>query len=88
MPTSPKVGSNAVAAPLPIKWISLAERQERLSKGLCFNCDNKWVREHKCPGKFLLLMADEDDVSEQVLGAEHDDAMETSDITILNSLVG
>ncbi|GJR93541.1 ty3-gypsy retrotransposon protein [Tanacetum coccineum] len=46
-----------------------------------------WVRGHKFPGKFLLLMADEDDVLEHVLGAEHDDAMETGDISILNSLV-
>ncbi|GJY91593.1 retrotransposon-related protein [Tanacetum coccineum] len=67
LPTPPKVGSNDVAAPLPIKWISPAEQQERLTKGLCFNCDNKWVRGHKCPGKFLLLMSNEDDVSEQVL---------------------
>ncbi|GJX85315.1 hypothetical protein Tco_0336089 [Tanacetum coccineum] len=49
----------ATTKPLAIKWISPAERQERLNKGLCFNCDNKWVRGHKCPGKFLLLMTEE-----------------------------
>nr|GEX73202.1 reverse transcriptase [Tanacetum cinerariifolium] len=37
--------------PLAIKWISPAERQERLSKGLYFNCDNRWEQGHKCPGK-------------------------------------
>ncbi|GJW10468.1 reverse transcriptase [Tanacetum coccineum] len=47
--------------PLAIKWISLAERQERINKGLCFNCDNRWTRGHKCPGKFLLLMTEEED---------------------------
>ncbi|GJR94892.1 hypothetical protein Tco_0267066 [Tanacetum coccineum] len=36
-------------------------RQERLSKGLCFNCDSKWMRGHKCAGKILLLMAKEGD---------------------------
>ncbi|GJW56811.1 retrovirus-related pol polyprotein from transposon TNT 1-94 [Tanacetum coccineum] len=36
--------------PLAIKWISPAERQERLNKGLCFNYDNWWTRGHKCPG--------------------------------------
>nr|GEV56381.1 reverse transcriptase domain-containing protein [Tanacetum cinerariifolium] len=56
--------------------------------GLCFNCDNKWVCGHKCMGKFLLLLADEDDVSEHVLKADHDDAMETGNISILNSMVG
>nr|GEY68970.1 hypothetical protein [Tanacetum cinerariifolium] len=37
--------------PLAIKWISPTERQERLNKGLCFNCDNWWTRGHKCSGK-------------------------------------
>ncbi|GKD62134.1 hypothetical protein Tco_1299643 [Tanacetum coccineum] len=46
---------------LAIKWISPTERQKRLNNRLCFNCDNKWMRGHKCPGKFLLLMADEGD---------------------------
>ncbi|GJZ52542.1 ty3-gypsy retrotransposon protein [Tanacetum coccineum] len=76
------------AAPLSIKWISPAERQERLSKGLCFNCDNKWVRGHKYPRKFLLLMADEEAESEQIVEIVHDDAMESGDISILDSLVG
>ncbi|GJS47937.1 retrotransposon-related protein [Tanacetum coccineum] len=31
----------ATSKPLAIKWISPAERQERLNKRLCFNCDNK-----------------------------------------------
>ncbi|GJS47703.1 ty3-gypsy retrotransposon protein [Tanacetum coccineum] len=94
LPTPPKANVNPNAAvnsnakPLAIKWISPAERQERLNKGLCFNCDNKWVRGHKCPGKFLLLMVDDgDDVGHDrdVVGA---DAVESGDISILNSLIG
>ncbi|GJW72186.1 ty3-gypsy retrotransposon protein [Tanacetum coccineum] len=88
LPTPPKVGTGVGSAPLPIKWISSAERQEHLSKGLCFNCDNKWVWGHKCPGKFLLLMADEEAESKQIVETGHDDAMESGDISILNSLVG
>nr|GFD19980.1 hypothetical protein [Tanacetum cinerariifolium] len=65
LPTPPTTGVKSGVTPLPIEWISPAERQERLSKGLCFSCDSKWVREHKCPGKFLLLMAEEDDAEEQ-----------------------
>ncbi|GKD62710.1 hypothetical protein Tco_1300219 [Tanacetum coccineum] len=42
-----------------IKWISPKECQERLNNGLCFNCDS--MHGHKCPGKFLLHMAEEDD---------------------------
>nr|GEY40226.1 hypothetical protein [Tanacetum cinerariifolium] len=76
------------ATPLPTKWISLAERADCLCQGLCFNCDNKWVREHNFLGKFLLLMADEDEVTGQSRDGEKDDAMESGDISILNSLVG
>ncbi|GJX57657.1 retrotransposable element Tf2 [Tanacetum coccineum] len=50
LPTPTSGTSNATSKPLAIKWISPAERHERLSKGLCFNCDNRWARGHKCPG--------------------------------------
>ncbi|GJS41659.1 hypothetical protein Tco_0566702 [Tanacetum coccineum] len=55
--------TNTNTTPLAIKWISPEERQERLTKGLCFNCDSKWMRGHKCPGKFLLHMAKDKDNS-------------------------
>ncbi|GJV26463.1 hypothetical protein Tco_1379158 [Tanacetum coccineum] len=74
--------------PLAIKWISSMERQERLNKGLCFNCDNRWVRGHKCSGKFLLLMADGDDDMGDVATAGGDDAVKSGYISILNSLIG
>ncbi|GKC90759.1 retrotransposon-related protein, partial [Tanacetum coccineum] len=78
----------ATSKPLAIKWISPAERQERLNKGLCFNCDNKWVRGHKCPGKFLLMMADDGDDTGQEPEVDVIEAVESGDISILNSLVG
>ncbi|GKE10491.1 hypothetical protein Tco_1414042 [Tanacetum coccineum] len=61
LPTPTESTTNTNTTPLAIKWISLEERKEHLNKGLCFNCDNKWMRGHKCPGKFLLLMAEEGD---------------------------
>ncbi|GKA28318.1 hypothetical protein Tco_0714486 [Tanacetum coccineum] len=86
----PKFSGNNLdrAAPFPIKGISPVERPDRLSKGLCFNCDNKWVCGDKYPGKCLLLMADKDEVTGQSGDGEQDDAMESGDISILNSLVG
>ncbi|GJZ21779.1 ty3-gypsy retrotransposon protein [Tanacetum coccineum] len=42
------------------------------------------VRGHKCLGKFLLLMADDEDECE----SPADEAVESDDISILNSLVG
>ncbi|GKD98035.1 ty3-gypsy retrotransposon protein [Tanacetum coccineum] len=74
--------------PLAIKRISPAERQERLNKGLCFNCDNRWTRRHKCLGKFLLLMTEEEDDMGVTTGDGGDDAVESGDISILNSLIG
>ncbi|GJS21448.1 transposon ty3-G gag-pol polyprotein [Tanacetum coccineum] len=88
LPTPTSVSSNIANKPLAIKWISPAERQERLNKGLCFNCDNKWARGHKCPGKFLLLMAEDGDGTGQDMEADATDAVESGDISILNSLIG
>ncbi|GJZ20014.1 reverse transcriptase [Tanacetum coccineum] len=88
LPTPTSVSSNIANKPLAIKWISPAERQERLNKGLCFNCDNKWARGHKCPGKFLLLMAEDGEGTGQDMEADATDAVESGDISILNSLIG
>ncbi|GJT95895.1 hypothetical protein Tco_1091413 [Tanacetum coccineum] len=71
--------------PLAIKWISPVERQERLNKGLCYNCDNKWVRGHKCPGMFLFLMTDDKD---DTIQDSKEDVVERGDISTLNSLIG
>lgn len=45
--------------PFPIKYVSPTEMQERRSKGLCFNCDDKFSTGHLCKNKqFLLLLTD------------------------------
>ncbi|GJV52361.1 hypothetical protein Tco_1448102 [Tanacetum coccineum] len=41
LPTPTQSTANTNTKPFAIKWISRAERQECLNKGLCFNCDNK-----------------------------------------------
>ncbi|GJT51233.1 retrotransposon-related protein, partial [Tanacetum coccineum] len=61
LPTPTESTTPTNTTPLAIKWISPEERQERLNKGLCFNCDSKWMRGYKCLGKFMLHMAEEDD---------------------------
>ncbi|GKE24938.1 hypothetical protein Tco_1436450 [Tanacetum coccineum] len=47
--------------------------------------DDQWVRGHKCPRKFLLLVSDDEDDTVQEL---KEDAVESGDISILNSLIG
>ncbi|GKC25401.1 retrotransposon-related protein [Tanacetum coccineum] len=88
LPTPSETTVTTNLKPLAIKWISPAERQDRLSKGLCFNCDNKWICGHKCPGKFLLLMSDEGEDAEAETDTTIVDAIESYDISILNSLIG
>ncbi|GJS59706.1 transposon ty3-I gag-pol polyprotein [Tanacetum coccineum] len=46
------------------------------------------VRVHKCPSKFLLLMADDEGDTDQASSEETEEALESGDISILNSLVG
>nr|GEY81384.1 hypothetical protein [Tanacetum cinerariifolium] len=88
-PKSPSLPNpNTNPKPHAVKWISPTERQERLNKGLCFNCDNRWVQGHKCPCRFLLLITDKDDDPGEVATDEGDDAVESGDISILNSLFG
>lgn len=42
------------------------EWEEQIKKGLCFNCDEKWVKGHKCKHfrNFQVVDEDEDEVLE------------------------
>ena len=48
---------------------------ERRRQGLCYNCDEPYVRGHKCPKLFYLEVTDFDDVddSEQPIAEEPED---------------
>lgn len=53
---------------VPIKRLSPAEMQERRSRGLCFNCDDKWVTGHRCKShQFMILLTDDENHSESEL---------------------
>nr|KYP61599.1 Retrotransposable element Tf2 [Cajanus cajan]KYP61600.1 Retrotransposable element Tf2 [Cajanus cajan] len=50
---------------LPIKKLTEAEMQARRDKNLCFNCDEKYTRGHRCKPQFLLLTTfDSDDAGD------------------------
>jgi len=36
------------SAPIPIKRLSSSPMQERRALGLCYNCDEKFILDHKC----------------------------------------
>lgn len=45
------------------RHLSGPEMDERREKGLCFNCDQRWSRNHKCGARiFLMLTNDDNDV--------------------------
>jgi hypothetical protein len=48
--------SSTPTSHLPIRRLSPAEMQLRRSKGLCFNCDERFHKGHRCNPQFLLLL--------------------------------
>jgi hypothetical protein len=53
--------------PIPIRRLSPAEWQLRRSKGLCFNCDERFVPGHRCKNpQLLLLIADGGDPTQNL----------------------
>ncbi|GKA11101.1 ty3-gypsy retrotransposon protein, partial [Tanacetum coccineum] len=48
----------------------------------------RWTQGHNCPGKFLLLMTDNDEDTREEVTVAEEEGMESGDISILNSLVG
>jgi len=51
----------AAAPPRPFKRLTPAEMSERRRQGRCYNCDEQYVRGHKCPRLFYLEVADFDE---------------------------
>jgi hypothetical protein len=56
MSTAPS--SSRPASSKPFKKLSIAEMMERRTLGLCYNCDEQYVRGHKCPKLFYLEVTD------------------------------
>ncbi|VFQ87786.1 unnamed protein product [Cuscuta campestris] len=75
---------------LPIVCLSPAERAERSWKGLCWNCEEKYVPGHRCAHKFLVLLGTDDEELTDDLDADAppvmtDTALITGDVSsILN----
>ena len=46
--------------PLPVRRLSPEELANRRERGLCFYCDEKYNRSHRCASRFFLLVANED----------------------------
>ncbi|MCI02373.1 hypothetical protein A2U01_0023405, partial [Trifolium medium] len=75
---NPSPSSSAPLLPTPpsrprFRQLSPTEMADRREKGLCFNCDERFSRNHRCKARFLLLIAEEDDDSHG-LDPEDDDS--------------
>ncbi|XP_039126949.1 uncharacterized protein LOC120263108 [Dioscorea cayenensis subsp. rotundata] len=63
-PTGVAPTLNRTSAPgvFPIKRLTPAEMASRREHGLCFNCDSKFIKGHRCaPSQFLCLMTEDSD---------------------------
>ncbi|CAL5377841.1 unnamed protein product [Camellia sinensis] len=69
--TIPNRPSIPNSRPLPIKRLSPAEHHDRRSKGLCFNCNEKFSPGHRCKKLFLIEGSwsdeEDDDVDMEVI---------------------
>ncbi|VFQ60849.1 unnamed protein product [Cuscuta campestris] len=93
-PTRPSTQEDKAATPTPIgevggstpvRRLPRAERLERRAKGLCYNCDQKWSKTHRC-GRFLLLCDDGDEELPEDSAADAPPI--TADISSLNTMDG
>jgi hypothetical protein len=61
-PTQPQPSTPPKTA-TPIKRLSPQELQARREKGLCYNCDDKYVQGHRCKRSFHILIANPEHAS-------------------------
>nr|GLL39942.1 uncharacterized protein LOC109154433 [Ipomoea trifida] len=78
---------------LPIRKFSAPEIREWRDNGLCFHCDERYSPGHRCKGRFLLLIGDEDEdhLEGETINKE-DNNLEgevvSGDISTLNTMTG
>ncbi|WVY98895.1 hypothetical protein V8G54_031046 [Vigna mungo] len=62
--------------------------EDRREKGLCFNCDQKYSRSHRCPARFFLFISEEDDPVSGSLPdppfSDRDPELDTSPVDLLD----
>ncbi|VFQ85818.1 unnamed protein product [Cuscuta campestris] len=81
--------SSAPNSTIPVRRFSAAERADRTAKGLCWNCDEKYVPGHKCAHRFLSLLDSTTDAPEESAGPEEEDEIFLSgDVSSINTLSG
>lgn len=63
--TSPATGtSNSAAAPRILRKLTPSEMQEHRRLGLCYNCDEKYSRQHRCQQIFSIIITNDEEINE------------------------
>ncbi|XP_020229578.1 uncharacterized protein LOC109810500 [Cajanus cajan] len=100
IPATNRIHPTQTASPLlptpstkiPIKRLIEAEMQDRRDKNLCYNCDERYTRDHRCKSQFLLLVVPAaDDISDSLPEQESqppDDPSLEAGLISLHSLSG
>lgn len=92
---SPVKDTNNTNKPLPsgVKKLSYNEMMERRSKGLCFNCDDKFTAGHVCKNKQVFMITteeeevvDTDQREPQICWEAEDDCNPWGTTTIVNTV--
>lgn len=76
---TPSIGSGSS---LLVKRLSPDEMQERRSKGLCYNYNEKFVPGYNCKKLFLLEVCEAEDDGDLVMDADHDTLDEVPEISL------
>jgi len=87
LPTGTTTPGDSTTPTRPFRRLSPGEQQERRRQGLCFNCDEPYVRGHVCQRLFYLEV---DDFLDEASGEGGVDPLEESaapDVTGANALV-
>lgn len=72
----------------PFKRLTPAEMTERRKLGLCYNCDEQYVRGHKCPRLFYLEVTDFVDDEPNLLDDVEDTVQEEQPLISLHAITG
>jgi hypothetical protein len=97
LPASPSSMPSATTAPLvatssvpphPFRRLSPAEMTVHRRLSLCYNCDEQYVRGHKCPCLFYLEVADPEDELPNLMDKPLLAAREDEPLITLNAITG
>ncbi|KAK9161050.1 hypothetical protein Syun_007391 [Stephania yunnanensis] len=69
--------ANPAKPAYPLKRLTQAEMAARREKGLCYNCDEKFIPDHKCKNKQLLCIWPNDEPDQPTLEALVDSSLKT-----------